>query len=405
MKTIVIGGGAAGCFAAHFAAEAGDSVTLIEKNEKIGKKIYITGKGRCNLTNDCGFEDFLENVVTNGKFLMSSLSAMLPSDVKDFFTENGLALKTERGNRVFPVSDKSSDVIKTLTNVLKRDGVEIRLNENVTDIRVKDGAVESVITEKGEYHCDKVVVATGGVSYASTGSTGDGYVFAKALGHKIVEPRPALVPFLCRGGFADLSGLTLKNVCLNVYRKGKLISGEFGELLFTHAGVSGPIVLRTSSKVNALDLKELRFCIDLKPALDVETLDNRIKRDFVKFTKKQLKNSLVELLPSSLIGRVTQCSGVDGCKRVDDVTKEERTKLVSSIKAFPLEVYSLADFNEAIVTSGGVSVKEIDPKTMESKIVKGLFFAGEVIDVDAFTGGFNLQIAWATGAKAGGRKV
>ena len=401
MKTIVIGAGAAGAMAAHFAAVSGDEVTVIEKNEKIGKKIYITGKGRCNLTNDCDTDEFMENVVTNGRFLLSSISSFSPRDVMGFFEENGLILKVERGNRVFPSSDKSSDVIKTLDRVLSRDGVFIRLNETVLRVETENGRVKGVITDKGEYTADRVIVATGGISYPSTGSTGDGYRFARELGHGVIEPRPALAPMITDGGFPALSGLTLKNVTLNAYYEKKKISSEFGELLFTHSGVSGPIVLTTSSRINALEKSEIELFIDLKPALDFKTLDDRVLRDLAKFSKKQLKNSLVELLPSSLIPFVIASSAINGEKKTDDMTKEERKRLVGTLKAFPLEFRSLGKIDEAIVTSGGVSVKEIDPKTMESKIVKGLYFAGEVIDADALTGGFNLQIAWATGAKAG----
>lgn len=403
MKTIVIGAGAAGTIAAHFAAMSGDSVTVIEKNEKIGKKIYITGKGRCNLTNDCDADEFMKNVVTNGRFLYGALSDFLPCDTKEFFISNGLKLKTERGNRVFPLSDKSSDVIKTLAEVLKKDGVTVRFNETVKKIIVKDGCVKKIVTDIGEYSCDKAVVATGGYSYRSTGSTGDGYEFARAVGHTVIPIKPALVPIKTEGGFPDISGLTLKNVALKAYSGGKKIVDEFGELLFTHTGVSGPIVLTASSKLNKSDLKNISLCIDLKPALDEETLDKRVRQDFVKFSKKQLKNSLGDLLPSSFIERFVRATGVDPEKRVDDINKNERRQIVSTLKNFPLNFSGFADINEAIVTSGGVSTKEIDPKTMESKLVKGLYFAGEVIDVDALTGGFNLQIAFATGARAGKR--
>lgn len=401
MKTIVIGGGAAGMISAHFASAKGDEVILIEKNEKLGKKIYITGKGRCNLTNDCEFDEFMNNIVNNARFLMSSIRSFLPQDTMEFFEEHRLKLKTERGNRVFPLSDKSSDVIKTLADTLVKDGVEIRLNEKVVKISENNGFINKVITDKGEYPCDKVIVCTGGYSYQSTGSTGDGYRFAESFGHTVIKPRPALVPMLTDGGFADLAGLTLKNVSLKVFYNDKQIVNEFGEMLFTHVGISGPIVLTASSKINALDLKQIKVYIDLKPALEIETLDARVQRDFLKFTKKQLKNALSDLLPSSLIEPVIKQSGVSGEKKVDDIKKEERKKLVETLKNFKVKFRGLADFNEAIVTSGGVSVKEIDPKTMESKKVKGLYFAGEVIDVDALTGGFNLQIAWATGAKAG----
>ena len=401
MKVIVIGAGAAGTIAAHFAASCGDEVVLIEKNEKIGKKIYITGKGRCNMTNDCDFKTFMRNVVSNDRFLMSAISAFSPQDTTALFESEGLALKTERGNRVFPASDKSSDVIKTISKMLEKDGVSVRLNETVVEIMEKDGAICGVKTDKGEYLCDKVVVATGGVSYKATGSTGDGYAFARAFGHKIVEPRQALVPIETEGGFPEQSGLTLKNVTLKTVYNGKTVCEEFGELLFTHTGISGPIALTTSSRINRLDFKAVLMYIDLKPALSEETLDQRILRDFAKFTKKQFKNSLSDLLPSSLVPLVVKLSGINGEKKVDDITKAERAGLVKTLKNLPVKFRRLASFDEAIVTAGGVNVKEINPATMESKLIKGLFFAGEVLDVDALTGGFNLQIAFATGAKAG----
>lgn len=402
MKTIVVGGGAAGMIAAYYAAITGSETVLIEKNEKLGKKIYITGKGRCNITNNCSPQEFLSNVVSNSKFLTSAIFGFQPQDMVDLLECNGLPVKTERGNRVFPVSDKSSDVIKTLANMCKFAGVQILLNEAVERILMEEGSVVGVETELGSYRADKVVLATGGISYPSTGSTGDGYRFAKSLGHKIVPAVQALVPFKIKGNYcARLSGLSLKNVSLNTYVGGKLFSSQFGEMLFTHQGVSGPIVLTTSSLINRVDKKNLTMCVDLKPALDFETLDNRLLRDFDELKNRTLKNSLDKLLPSGLIPIIIERTGIPENKRNNEITRAERQRIVQVVKNFTLDFDCLAPFTEAVVTAGGVSVGEINPKTMESKLVKGLFFAGEIIDVDAFTGGYNLQIAFSTGVKAG----
>lgn len=402
MKTIVVGGGAAGMIAAYYAAITGSETVLIEKNEKLGKKIYITGKGRCNITNNCSPQEFLSNVVSNSKFLTSAIFGFQPQDMVDLLECNGLPVKTERGNRVFPVSDKSSDVIKTLANMCKFAGVQILLNEAVERILTEEGSVVGVETELGSYRADKVVLATGGISYPSTGSTGDGYRFAKSLGHKIVPAVQALVPFKIKGDYcARLSGLSLKNVSLNTYVGGKLFSSQFGEMLFTHQGVSGPIVLTTSSLINRVDKKNLTMHVDLKPALDFETLDNRLLRDFDELKNRTLKNSLDKLLPSGLIPIIIERTGIPENKRNNEITRAERQRIVQVVKNFTLDFDCLAPFTEAVVTAGGVSVGEINPKTMESKLVKGLFFAGEIIDVDAFTGGYNLQIAFSTGVKAG----
>lgn len=402
MTTIVIGGGPAGMITAYYSSLSGNRTILIEKNEKLGKKLYITGKGRCNVTNDCDVNDFFTNVISNPRFLTSAIFNFTPNDLMALLESHGLPLKTERGNRVFPVSDKSSDVIKTLTEMLKSVNVEIKLGETVLAVKQKDGAVTSVKTDLAEYPCDKAVVATGGISYPLTGSTGDGYKFAKTLGHTITPPVQALVPFMIKGGYcAELSGLTLKNVSLNVFRNGKIIVSEFGELLFTHTGVSGPVVLTASSKINRFSPSELSMYIDLKPALDEETLDKRIVRDFEEQKNKELKNSLNKLLPSSLVSEVIKRSGIKEYKKNNEITREERKRLVEVLKKFALDYQGLCPFSQAVVTAGGVSVNQINPKTMESKLVKGLFFAGEVIDVDAKTGGFNLQIAFATGVKAG----
>lgn len=401
MNVVVIGGGAAGVMSAIFASDGINEVTLIEKNEKIGKKLYITGKGRCNVTNDTFEEDFFNNVVSNPRFLMSAVNAFSPSEVKEFFSSCGLKLKTERGNRVFPASDKSSDVIKTLTKKLEDCGVKTKFSERVEKITVKNGGVSGVKTDKGYYPADAVVVATGGVSYPLTGSTGDGYVFARSVGHSVVAPVPALSAFLTKGGFPDIAGLALKNVNLKIYSGGKIVSEEFGEMLFTHDGVSGPIVLTSSSRINRYKAEDLSVFIDLKPALSEESLDCRVLRDFSKYSGKQLKNALFDLLPSSLVPRVISAARLDGEKKISVITAKERSSLVKTLKLFPVNFVSLAPIKEAIVTSGGVCVKEVNPKTMESKLVKGLYFAGEVLDVDAYTGGFNLQIAFSTGAAAG----
>ncbi len=397
MKTIIIGGGAAGLISAYYSVLYGDEVILIEKNEKVGKKIYITGKGRCNLTNDCEPEEFLKNVVTNPKFLYSAIYSFTPQDTIDLFENYGLVLKTERGRRVFPMSDKSSDVIKTLENICKNSGVKIHLNEKV--IKIKSGdKVEKVITNLAEYEADKVIVCTGGRSYPSTGSTGDGYLFASVVGHEVIEPKPALCPIEIKGDFCkNLQGVSLKNVTLSLVVKGKTVYKELGEMIFTHFGISGPIVLSASSYLNKYPLEQVELFLDLKPALDDETLDNRILRDFLKYKNRDLQNSLNDLLPKSLIRSIIELSKIPPYKKNDIITKEERKMLVDSFKRIKLSVNGLRPIEEAIITSGGVSSKEINPKTMESKLVKGLYFAGEVIDVDALTGGYNLQIAFATG--------
>lgn len=401
MNIVVIGGGPAGMISAYYSSLYGNKTVLIEKNEKLGKKLYITGKGRCNVTNNCDVTEFLQNVITNPRFLTSAVYNFSPTDLINLLQSNGLELKTERGNRVFPVSDKSSDVIKTLANMLKQANVDVKLNETVTDIRTFDNRVEKVVTDRGVYPCDKVIVATGGVSYPLTGSTGDGYKFAKLLGHKIVNPVQALVPFKIDGNYcADLAGLTLKNITLNIEYNGKRVVSEFGELLFTHQGVSGPVVLTASSKINRLDKGLIDMWIDLKPALDQETLDQRILRDFEEFKNRELKNSLGKLLPSSLIPIIIKRSGIKEYKKNNEITREERQRLLFAIKRFTLKFDGLMPFSQAVVTSGGVKTSEVNPKTMESKLVKGLFFAGEVLDVDALTGGFNLQIAFSTGVKA-----
>lgn len=406
-KVVVIGGGAAGMMAAITAARKGLRVTLIEKNEKLGKKLFITGKGRCNITNAGDSEDLFNSIVTNKKFMYSSLNGFSNYDVLGFFDELGLPIKIERGNRVFPESDHSSDVIAALNKELRRQKVDVRLNTAVKDIIIKDNIACGVVTVFGNVEekidADYVIVATGGNSYQSTGSTGDGYKFARKSGHDVTSILPALVPFTVKEEWeADLQGLSLKNISITVFDGQKELYNDFGEMLFTHFGVSGPVILSASSFVaGKLKDKNLKLVIDLKPALSFEQLDERILRDFDEEKNKSFKNSLDKILPKKLIPIVVMLSGIDGNKKVNEITRAERQGLVKLLKEFELTLTGLRGFNEAIITQGGVNVKEINPTTMESKLVKHLLFAGEVLDVDAVTGGFNLQIAWSTGYAAG----
>lgn len=421
-KVCVIGGGAAGLTAAYAAAENGNEVILFEKNEKLGKKIYITGKGRCNFTNDCSAEDFLQSVVRGRKFLTGAIYSFPPKKTIEFFEKYGLSVKIERGNRAFPVSDHASDVTKTLEKACKMAGVSIHLNEKAEkihtttpDIIPMSDKVDTVMsnkipmprivklkTDKAEYFCDEVIVATGGLSYPSTGSTGDGYRFAKENGHSVTDLKSGLCGLNTEGDYLkELQGLALKNVALSIKSNNKTVYEEFGELLFTHFGVSGPIVLSASSVINRLPFESLVVSLDLKPALDEQTLDKRLLRDFEKYKNKQIANALVELLPQKLISVVLKYSDIAPTKSVNVLTKEERIRLMKTLKNFPLKFRGLRGFEEAIITSGGVELSEVNPKTMESKKVQGLRFCGEVLDVDAFTGGFNLQIAFATGYAAG----
>lgn len=406
-KVVVIGGGAAGMMAAITAARKGLRVTLIEKNEKLGKKLFITGKGRCNITNAGDSEDLFNSIVTNKKFMYSSLNGFSNYDVLGFFDELGLPIKIERGNRVFPESDHSSDVIAALNKELRRQKVDVRLNTAVKDIIIKDNIACGVVTMFGNVEekvdADYVIVATGGNSYQSTGSTGDGYKFARKSGHDVTSILPALVPFTVKEEWeVDLQGLSLKNISITVFDGQKELYNDFGEMLFTHFGVSGPVILSASSFVaGKLKNKNLKLVIDLKPALSFEQLDERILRDFDEEKNKSFKNSLDKLLPKKLIPIVVMLSGIDGNKKVNEITRAERQGLVKLLKEFELTLTGLRGFNEAIITQGGVNVKEINPTTMESKLVKHLLFAGEVLDVDAVTGGFNLQIAWSTGYAAG----
>lgn len=393
MKIAIIGGGPAGMMCAIKAAE-NHQVTILKKNEKLGKKLFITGKGRCNLTNYCDEREFLKNIVNNSSFMYSSIYSFSPFTTYYYFEELGLPLKVERGNRVFPASDKSSDVIRAYEKKLKALGVKINLNYEVTSIEKVDG--KFIIN--GRENFDKVVIASGGISYKLTGSTGDGYKFAKDFGHKVIYQVPGLIGINLKNNFS-LAGLTLKNVELKVLKDKKILSREFGEMLFTHRGISGPIVLTTSSKINRL--KDFEIYLDLKPALDPEKLDARILRDFHENQNKNLENVMKSLLPRDLIIYVLEGAGISGEKKVNQITKEDRERLVRTIKNFGLKFDSLDDIDRAIVTSGGIDVKDIDPKTMESKKVKGLYFIGEVLDLDGLTGGFNIQIANSTGYSCG----
>lgn len=433
-KVIVAGGGPAGMMAAVSAADLGHQVTLLEQNEKLGKKLYITGKGRCNVTNDSDVENLLAHVVSNPKFLYSAFYSFDSSRMVDFLESEGLELKTERGNRVFPLSDKSSDVIRTMQNALKRRGVKVELHTKVMGLQIEEQNVSSEhsvadagnpnqgssdldpvyksveitgveIQQKGQKRvlpADAVIVATGGISYPSTGSTGDGYRFAQESGHKLVTCSPSLVPITIEESYCkDLQGLSLRNVALHVFRDKKCLFAEQGEMLFTHFGVSGPLVLSASSVLSGREMQDLRMEIDLKPALREEQLDERLLRDFAERQNVQFKNSLSKLLPAKLIPVIVGLSQIDPEKRINEVTKPERQHLLKLIKGFPLTPTGLRGYNEAIITKGGVSVKDVNPVTMESKHCQGLYFAGEVLDLDALTGGYNLQIAWSTGYLAG----
>ena len=374
----------------------------MRRGEKCGNKIYITGKGRCNITHDCDERGFLENVISNPKFMSSAIYGFSPADTVDFFNENGLKLKCERGGRIFPVSDKSSDVIKTLENACKNVGVTFNLNEKVLKLGFLNSTMSHIISDKGTYDFDCAIVCTGGLSYPATGSTGDGYEFAREAGHQIVPLKQGLCGLNVKGDFyKNLQGLTLKNIGLSVFYNNKCVKRFFGEMLFTHYGVSGPVVLSASSLINRLDLNKVFFVIDLKPALDETHLDDRILRDFVANANKSLANCLKALLPAAMIFEILKRSGVDGDKAVNSVTKEERRKMLFNVKNFDFYPQSLRGFEEAVITCGGVDIRQIDPKTMESKLIKGLYFCGEVLDLDAFTGGYNLQIAFSTGFAAG----
>lgn len=404
-KVYVIGGGAAGMMAAYAAGICGHDVTILEKNEKLGKKIYITGKGRCNFTNACEIEDFFKNVVSNPKFLYSSLYTFSPDSMIGFVEGQGIATKIERGNRAFPESDHASDITKALEKGLKEYGVKIKLHTEVKDIDITDGKVSGVKLANGDVlNCDNVIVCTGGLSYSTTGSTGDGLKWASKNGIKVTDCRPALVPLNCAEAYIpQMQGLALKNVKLSIFDGKKKLYDNFGEMLFTHFGVSGPLVLSASSIIGKrLQASgKLSATIDLKPALSSDELDTRILRDFNENMNKHLSSVLRGLLPSSMVPVFIDILDFDDSRQINSITKEERSNLVSLLKAFPFTITGLREYKEAIVTQGGVSVKEVDPSTMKCKNIDGLSFAGEVLDLDAFTGGFNLQIAWSTGYLAG----
>ena len=410
-KVIVIGGGPAGMFAAIAAAENGHQVTLLEKNEKLGKKLFITGKGRCNITNSSDMDVLFNSVVTNRKFLYSAFYAYDNQMVIDFFEQAGLAVKNERGNRIFPVSDHSSDVIAALQRVLKKNNVEVKLYTEVDSLLYESIADEDgtkkvcgvKLSNGGILKADDVIVATGGFSYQTTGSTGDGYRFAKEAGHTVTDICPSLVPLNAKEEYVrQMQGLSLKNVNVRIYNGKKLLYDEFGEMLFTHFGISGPLVLTASAMIKPELIKQpLHMEIDLKPALSEEQLDKRVLKDFEEAKNKQFKNSIGKLFPTKMESVMIELSGIDPDKKVNEITKEERQDFVRLIKAFPLTLNGTRDFNEAIITKGGVKVNEVNPSTMESKKVRNLYFCGEVLDLDAVTGGFNLQIAWSTGHLAG----
>lgn len=406
---IVVGGGAAGMFAAIAAAKNGHQVTLYEKNEKLGKKIFITGKGRCNITNAADMEELFDAVVTNSKFLYSSFYGYTNQNVIDFFEDAGVPVKIERGNRVFPISDHSSDVIRALEREMKKVGVKVCLNTEVKSVEAEKGKFNKVVLKDTTTQtADACIVATGGLSYRSTGSTGDGFRFAENVGHKVTQCFPSLVPMETKEPWiCELQGLSLRNVEAKILDGKKELYKDFGEMLFTHFGVSGPLIISASSYVGKKFMdkngqkKELTLEIDLKPALTEEQLDQRVLRDFEENHNRQFKNAITKLFPTKLIPVMLELGGIDPEKKVNSIEKEERKQFVHLIKHFRMTLTGLRDYPEAIITKGGVSVKEIDPGTMESKLVKGLYFAGEVLDLDALTGGFNLQIAWSTGYAAG----
>lgn len=398
---VVVGGGPAGMMAAITAAEHGAKVTLLEPNERLGKKLNITGKGRCNVTNDAGLETLLANVPGNGKFLYSAFSRFDGRDTMAFFESLGVPLKTERGNRVFPVSDRAFDISAALERRLKALKVTL-LRDRAVSLTVEEGTLRGVKGEKRDYPADAVVLATGGVSYPATGSTGEGHRMAAEAGHTVTSLRGSLVPLRERGNTcARMQGLSLRNVGLTVFENDKRIYTDFGELLFTHFGVSGPLILSASAHMRHFDKKTYRLEIDLKPALDEPTLDKRLLSDFEKYSNSDFANALKDLLPQKLIPVMVDASGIPPHQKVHEITREQRRELLRLLKHFPVDIAGPSPVTDAIVTAGGVKIQEINPTTMESKFVKGLYFAGELIDVDAYTGGFNLQIAWATGRAAG----
>lgn len=399
MKVVIIGGGAAGLLAAAKARDNGNSVIVIERSPRVARKVMITGKGRCNLTNACDFNEFLDNVPRNPKFMFSALRSFGVQDIMDYVEAQGVPLKVERGNRVFPCSDRAVDVVDALYRACK--GCRFLFGKRATELAVEDGRVVGVRIDNGEYiAADSVIVATGGMSYSATGSDGDGYRFARSVGHNVTPLRPSLIPLEIEEGFCkDLMGLSLRNVTLRLVKGCKAIYEDFGEMLFTHFGISGPIVLSASAHIDDTDGVSVE--LDLKPALTFDQLDARVLRDFEKYSNRELQNALDELLPKRMINIVISAAKLDPTIRVNQMSKSMRTALITCIKRFSMTVKGFRPIDEAIITRGGVSVREIDPKTMESKLCKGLYFAGEVLDVDGYTGGFNLQIAFSTGAAAG----
>ena len=400
-RVIVIGGGAAGLMAAGFAAQNGAKVTVFEKMHRVGRKIMITGKGRCNLANECDVETFMQNVPVNNKFLYSAIYNFTPYDIIDFFNNLGLQTKTERGNRVYPISEKAVDVVDTMRNFALDNGAKI-VNKEVKSLLIENGVLKGIKADT-DYYADSVIVATGGASYPLTGSTGDGYKFAKSVGHTVIPIKPSLVPLESDDKFCkDMQGLSLRNVALTVKNEdGRVIYKDFGEMLFTHFGISGPIVLSASCHMQNFDSHSYTAYIDLKPALSEEQLDLRIQKDFKENINKAVSNSFSKLLPKKMIPVMLKRWGVPFEKKCNSITKEERKNLVNLLKNFSVSISKPRPVSEAIITSGGVKVTEINPKTMESKLMPNLYFAGEVIDVDAYTGGFNLIIAWATGRLSG----
>ncbi len=403
MQVAIIGGGAAGMMAAIKAAEAGAEVTLFERNDRVGKKLRITGKGRCNVTNDCDMNEFLANVPTNPRFLYTALSRFSTADTIAFFEGEGVPLKTERGKRVFPVSDRAADIVSALDKKCKALGVHI-LHRRVQNIQIEDGRAIGVVTSEGAFSADAVILATGGKSYPMTGSDGDGYRFARAAGHTVTPLCPSLVPLLSPGKLcASMQGLSLRNVGLRIVAlpSEKTVYEDFGEMLFTHYGMTGPLVLSASAHLSDIAPGKYEAQIDLKPALDEKTLDARLISDFEKYHNRDLINSLDDLLPQKMIEPFIRVTGIDPRKKVHSITREERGIMLRTLKCFKVPLSGFRPIDEAIITRGGVAVKEIDPKTMRSKLVEGLYFAGEIIDVDAYTGGFNLQIAFSTAVLAG----
>ena len=400
-ELVVIGGGPSGMMCAYTAASRGTDTILLEPNRQLGRKLRITGKGRCNITNNCDIKEFMRNIPGDGRFLYGAVNRMPPEAVIAFFEGHGLPVKTERGSRVFPVSDNANDVAGTMAKLCERAGVRV-IHTKALRLNIENGAVTGVVTEAGMIACRAACVCTGGLSYPLTGSTGDGYGFARAAGHSVSTLRPALVPLESPDEYcAEMQGFSLKNVALSVFEDNKLIFKEQGEMLFTHFGVSGPLVLSASSRMRRFGEAEYRLEIDLKPALDEKKLDARLLRDFEKYSNREFKNALCDLAGVKMIPVLVRLLGISEDEKVNSITREQRARLLRLFKAFPVRVSAPRPIDEAIVTSGGVCTKEINPRTMESKLVSGLYFAGEVLDVDGYTGGFNLQIAWATGFVAG----